>query len=107
MTTYVATNHTTIDRPDFIAPVYAGVGELADRPAPDGPMPMFLVAATNDQLGLARDSIALYEKWRGAGKSVELHMYAKGGHGFGMREQGLPSDTWIERFGDWMANQGL
>jgi hypothetical protein len=33
-------------------------------------------------------------------------MYAKGGHGFGMRKQGLPSDHWIERFGEWLAMLG-
>ena len=44
---------------------------------------MFIAAATDDNLGLAPQSIVLYQKWATAGKSVELHMYAKGGHGFG------------------------
>ena len=35
------------------------------------------------------------------------HLYSKGGHGFGMRKQNLPSDQWIERFGDWLTVQGL
>jgi hypothetical protein len=34
-------------------------------------------------------------------------MYAKGGHGFGMGKQNLPSDTWIERFVEWMDQQGF
>ena len=29
-------------------------------------------------------------------------MYVKGGHGFGMRTQNIPTDSWIERFGDWL-----
>ena len=29
-------------------------------------------------------------------------MYAKGGHGFGMRKQNLPTDHWIDRFADWL-----
>jgi lysophospholipase L1-like esterase len=33
-------------------------------------------------------------------------MYTKGGHGFGMRVQHLPSDTWIDRFGDWLKVNG-
>jgi lysophospholipase L1-like esterase len=33
-------------------------------------------------------------------------MYAKGGHGFGMRTQNLPTDTWIDRFGDWLSAKG-
>ena len=90
-------------RPDFVAPVYATLlGEgLADPPAGSGPM--FIVAATDDHLGLAADSIRIYERWRHAGLSAELHMYARGGHGFGMRRQDLPSDTWIDRFGEWLT----
>jgi hypothetical protein len=34
-------------------------------------------------------------------------MYEKGKHGFGMKKQDLPVDTWIERFGDWLAMHGL
>ena len=41
---------------------------------------------------------------RPAGHSAELHMYARGGHGFGMREQKLPADSWIERFGEWLTD---
>jgi hypothetical protein len=33
-------------------------------------------------------------------------MYEKGDHGFGMREQGIPTDTWIERMGEWMTLHG-
>ena len=34
-------------------------------------------------------------------------MYAKGGHGFGMNKQGLPTDQWVDRFGDWLQEQDL
>ncbi len=94
-------------RPDFLAPVYATIrGVDLDAP-PAGSGPMFLVAATDDELGLARDSITLYETWRAAGLPVELHMYSRGGHGFGMRTKHLPSDTWIDRFLDWFDATGL
>jgi acetyl esterase/lipase len=73
--------------------------------APKDAPPLFLVAATDD--GLAPDSVKLYSQWRAAGKPAELHIYSKGGHGFGMRKQNLPSDQWIERFGDWLTVQGL
>jgi acetyl esterase/lipase len=98
-------------RPDFVAPIYAtltGV-DLGTAPdtVPEGSGPMFLVAATNDELGLARDSLVLYDAWRRARVPVELHMYASGGHGFGMRTQHLPSDTWLDRFLDWFDATGL
>jgi dipeptidyl aminopeptidase/acylaminoacyl peptidase len=66
---------------------------------------MFLAAATDDQLGLAMDSVGLYTQWTAAHKSAELHMFAKGGHGFGMRKQNLPTDEWIDRFADWLRLQ--
>jgi hypothetical protein len=79
---------------------------LKDLPVPKDAPPMFLAAASDDQLGLAGDSIGLYNQWTASHKSAELHMYAKGGHGFGMRKQGFPSDAWIDRFGDWLDSQG-
>jgi acetyl esterase/lipase len=94
-------------RPSFVAPIYAAVRDDDLGRPPEGSGPAFVVAATDDQLGLADDSIQIYEAWRAAGLSVELHMYATGGHGFGMRTQGLPSDSWIERFGDWLGSSGF
>jgi len=68
---------------------------------------MFIAAATDDTLGLAPESIGFYKKWAAAHKSVELHMYAKGGHGFGMRQQNIPTDRWIDRFAEWLQLQGF
>jgi acetyl esterase/lipase len=93
-------------RPDFVAPIYAAIRGIELGDPPEGSGPMFLVVATDDQLGLTDDSIALYERWRRAGLPVELHAYAQGGHGFGMRTQQLPSDTWIDRFLDWVVAIG-
>jgi acetyl esterase/lipase len=89
-------------RPSFVAPIYATVQGVELVEPPPGSGPIFVVAATNDLLGLADDSVAIYDRWRSAGLSAELHMYADGGHGFGMKTQHLPSDTWIERFGEWL-----
>jgi acetyl esterase/lipase len=88
-------------RPAFVAPIYATIRGIAVGDPPEGSGPMFVVVATDDPLGLADDSITLYERWRTARLPVELHAYAQGGHGFGMRTQALPSDTWIDRFLDW------
>lgn len=107
VTSAVAFNYTAENRPDFVAPIYPYLGPLKEAAVPKDAPPMFIVTASDDQLGLAPDSINLYNKWLAARKSVELHMYSKGGHGFGMRKQNLPSDQWIERFGDWLAVQGL
>jgi acetyl esterase/lipase len=76
-------------------------GVPADAP------PMFVVGTTDDQLKLASHSVDLYRDWTAAKKPAELHMFAKGGHGFGMRKQGLPADGWIERFADWLDQEGF
>jgi acetyl esterase/lipase len=102
----VAFHYLPEGRPAFVAPIYAAGTRFKDDPVPVDAPPMFAVAATNDQLGLAPDSVLLYEKWTGAQKSAELHMYAKGGHGFGMHKQNLPTDQWIDRFAEWLELQG-
>ena len=105
VTAGVAFHYSPEGRPAFVAPIYAG-GEWKDLSVPADAPPMFVAAATDDSLGLAPASVALYEKWTGAQKSAELHMYAKGGHGFGMRPHNLPTDHWIDRFADWLELQG-
>lgn len=45
--------------------------------------------------------------WQKAGRSVELHLYAQGGHGFGIRQQGTTSDLWAEQFYASIKAQGL
>jgi acetyl esterase/lipase len=106
VTTGVAFNYSPESRPAFIAPIYGSeVPKYVSVPA-DAP-PMFITAATDDQLGLAPDSVGLYERWTAAHKSAELHMYAKGGHGFGMHEHNIPTDHWIDRFAEWLELEGF
>ncbi len=107
VTASVAFQYAADTRPDFVAPIYAYMGAVKPADVPKDAPPMFLVAATDDQLGLAPDSVKLYSQWIAAKKPAELHLYAKGGHGFGMRKQNLPTDQWIERFGEWLGVQGL
>lgn len=102
-----AFNYTPSNKPDFVAPIYAYMPAVLMGPVAADVPPMFLVAASDDQLNLQTNSIALYSKWNSAKKPVELHLYTKGGHGFGMRIQGIPTDTWLERFTDWLEMQGL
>ena len=107
VTMIVGTGYDATNKPNFIAPIYAGLGMMKDASVPADAPPAFIVAATDDQLDLAKDSVAIYSKWLAAKKPAEMHLYAKGGHGFGMRKQDLPTDQWIERFGEWLELQGL
>ena len=100
-------NYTKDNRPDFAAPVYPYFpSTMHGAVASDAP-PLFIVTATDDGFGLAPNSVDLYSKWIANKKDAELHMYARGNHGFGMRKQNLPTDNWIDRFYEWMGVQGL
>lgn len=63
----------------------------------DGPA-HFLVHAEDDPLVSAEHSLALRAALRVRGVAVETHLYARGGHGFGIRNTaGLPLADWPER----------
>jgi acetyl esterase/lipase len=105
--TGVATQYEADSRPNFAAllysPVWQDLAVAADAP------PLFLAFANDDPaFSLIWDGILLlYPAWKAAGHPIELHAYSKGGHGFGMTQQGLPSDHWIERFGEWLQVQSF
>jgi acetyl esterase/lipase len=101
----IAVHHAPEGRPAFVAVIYGGY--QGDALVPTDAPPMFIAAATDDELGLAPASLALYQKWTAANKSAELHIYAKGGHGFGMKQQNLPTDRWIDRLADWLQLEGF
>lgn len=104
----VTLNYDKESRPDFSAPIYPFVtAEQMTNKAPKDAPPIFICAATDDNLNLAPHSVAVYNNWLAVSKSAELHMYAKGGHGFGMRKINLPTEQWIERFYDWLTAMGF
>jgi acetyl esterase/lipase len=106
LTAGVASHYAPDGRPAFVATIYAGLLPK-DVPVPTDAPPIFLTVASDDSLAGVTPTVALYEKWTGAHKSAELHIYAKGEHGFAMNKQNLPVDHWIERFADWLEWQGL
>jgi len=91
-------------RPDFLAPIYPVFFReiVAPKDAPS-----LFVAVANDDLWSVPACLKLHTAWCDAGRPVELHVYAAGGHGFGMTRKSLPSDSWIDRLGEWMHMQGL
>jgi len=94
----VATESDAASRPNSAGSLYGPV--LGSVKVPKDAPPLFICCASDDPLVPSRDSIRLYSAWKAAGKSAELHIYAKASHG-------LPIDTWIDRFSDWLGQQGL
>ena len=107
VTTGVAFQYKPESRPAFLGFIYPGGQEFGDATVPADAPPMFIAAATDDMLSLPTVSIALYQKWITARAPAEIHMYARGGHGFGMRARNIPTDHWIDRFVDWLGLQGF
>lgn len=95
------------NRPNFVAPIYAYEPAILGSTVPAAKTPIFVAVAGDDQLGMMPMSINIYKKWYDAKQAAELHIFEKGGHGFGMRKQGLPTDFWYERFGEWLKMQGF
>lgn len=93
-------------RPDFSAPIYPAVPQELNVTA--AAPPLFLVHADDDTtVPPSKTSIRLYNAYKDAKLSAELHIYSKGGHGFGMRKKSLPVDSWTDRLHEWLDVQGL
>lgn len=74
------------------------------------PRPTLFLAFASDDLVLSlvwEGSLRLCVAWKAAGHRIEMNIYSKGGHGFGMAQQGWPSDHWIERLSDWLQIEGF
>lgn len=96
-------NYTEQDKPNFTAPIYPYAAYFKNIVVPADAPPMFIAAATDDIFGFAPDCANLYNTWITAKKSAEIHIFSKGGHGFGVAKQDMPSDNWIGLFTDWLV----
>jgi hypothetical protein len=102
-------------RPDFMVPVYPAYlvdkGESALLPevkvTANSPRAFFVHAGDDKGQTSALASTYLYVEYRKLGLPAELHVYSKGGHGFGMRRNGLPVNDWASRVGEWMKAEGI
>jgi acetyl esterase/lipase len=103
-----AFNYSAGNRPDFVAPIYADIPEPIQGQGvlPDAP-PLFLACAQNDEFGFATHAINMYTKWYASKRSVEMHLFANGSHGFGIGDPANTTYKWIDRFCEWLTAQGL
>lgn len=95
-------------RPDFEALIYPGVQADKIEITKDTPQ-TFMLCADNDR-GPSLALAGLYPMLKNAGVPTEVHVYASGGHGFGIRDKPKPTPvttTWYLRFGEWMGDRGL
>jgi len=69
--------------------------------------PTFLLQAQNDPVDDVRNSMAYSLALRNAKVPVELHLYAEGGHGFGLRRTKFPITEWPLLVEKWLATIGM
>ncbi len=101
-------------RPDFAVLVYpGGILDRQDREKLSAQIrvtketpPSFLVVSSDDK-GSAPGTLRLFQSLRDAGVPAELHVYAAGGHGYGMRKVDQPCASWPQRCEEWMRSRGL
>lgn len=93
-------------QPNFAAPIY-GMTMIDAPKVPSGAPPLFLAHAQDDSVVPAQSSSQVFDLWTSAKRPAELHIYAKGGHGFGMRAKGLPVDHWPAALEAWLKSQDL
>jgi acetyl esterase/lipase len=92
-------------RPDFAV---AASGAIPPEAGPaTGAPPLFIVAAQDDPQVATSRSTEAYQRWTDAGRPAELHLYEKGGHGFGLRPRQLPADRWPSTLEAWLRSRGL
>src|SRR5258708_11245668 len=95
----------TSSRPDFAVVVYPGFRPGAITVPKDAP-PTFLVCSDDDRSHVVTTT-NLYLDLEKQGVPSEMHIYASGGHGFGMKESRLPAATWPDRLREWMIDRKL
>ena len=69
--------------------------------------PTFLVQAEDDHVDNVDDSLAYYIALRKAGVPVEMHLYAQGGHAFGLRRTKFPITGWPQLVETWLGTIGM
>lgn len=69
--------------------------------------PTFLVLADDDKAVVPRNSLEFYTALKRNGGAAEMHIFARGGHGFGMRKNDIPADQWPHLFLIWLSEMGI
>ena len=104
-------------RPDFAIAIYPGHLALAENSialnpnikshiTPQTP-PTFLLQNEDDHVDRIEDALSYYMGLKAANVPAELHVYAQGGHAFGLRPSKLPVSQWPHLVETWLTTIGM
>jgi acetyl esterase/lipase len=103
-------------RPDFSVALYPGhMLENTSKnfqlnpyvPVTKQTPPTFLLQAEDDPIDTVKNSLVYYAALKQAGVPVEMHLYAHGGHGFGLRPTKFPITEWPRLVEIWLRTIGV
>jgi acetyl esterase/lipase len=111
-------------RPDFAIAIYPGhlwvhedenkasrnetdLGLHSDIHVTSATPPTFLLQAEDDHVDGVEQTLAYYVALHKAGVSTEMHLYAQGGHAFGLRPSPLPISRWPKLVEQWLHTLGV
>ncbi len=104
-------------RPDFAVALYPGHLSLAANSVALNPdirthithqtPPTFLLQNEDDNVDRVEDSLSYYLALKKAGVPVEMHLYAQGGHAFGLRRTKFPATAWPQFVETWLGTIGM
>jgi acetyl esterase/lipase len=103
-------------RPDFAVALYPGhMLEHVSKdfelnpyvPVTSKTPPTFLLQAEDDPVDPVQNSLIYYTALKQAGVPAELHLYAHGGHGFGLRRTKFPITKWPQLVETWLTTIGI
>ncbi len=103
-------------RPDFAVSIYPG-HMLEDTskefelnptiPVTSNSPPAFLLQAEDDPVDEVKNSLVYYIALKNAEVPVEMHLYAQGGHAYGLRRTKLPITEWPQLVETWLRTIGM
>jgi acetyl esterase/lipase len=102
-------------RPDFAVAIFPGRLWMDDQrnglnpnvPVTKETPPTFLLHAQDDPVNDVKHSLVYYGALKKAGVPVEMHLYAEGGHAFGLRRTKLPITDWPKLVETWLGTIGM
>ncbi|HYW42129.1 MAG TPA: alpha/beta hydrolase [Bryobacteraceae bacterium] len=101
------TKKFVVPHPDHLSIADKGYALNPDLHVTSQTPPTFLLQAEDDHVDNVNDSLAYYAALKKAGVPVEMHLYAQGGHGFGLRRTKFPITGWPQLVETWLGTIGM
>jgi acetyl esterase/lipase len=95
----------------LVYPAYLALAKQSVTLSPDIPVdgrtpPSFIVQAEDDPVHV-ENALVYFQQLKNAKVPAELHIYAQGGHGYGLRRTELPVTTWPQAVETWLHTIGV